>query len=1713
MSTLKDSWLLFLNGHVDLVKTISDTSQASLSYFNENVYETIEDTYQTTLDFMTECLEELDPPIGLNQSTSSLTARPGPSEFSLAHLPPINLPPFDGNYDQWEHFRDRFTALIISNKDLRNFARMHYLVSCLKDNALECIKDLAVTADNFDVAWKALHARYENKRRLLGVHLSALLGLPSVSRDSASNLQAVLDKVNSALTSLTNLQRTPADLWNDMLGHLICQKLDSATRKAWSLKTSDSEGLPSVDELLQFLRHRIRALEEFSMQPANKSSSKSPVRKVTAATASASASGSSPAPCPVCKARHYFNACPSFVKGSPSQRRELVRVHKRCFNCLSSSHAVRECSSKYSCRTCKQRHHTMLHMSSDGGSTSPATSVPAAAEAAAPVEAQSTVTSLLSSTVDEHAPVPVLLATAWISASGPSGRSVRVRALLDQGSEMTFISEKVAQILCLKRFRLPVSVSAVGGVHAGTFHFAAEIHVSPVTSRSPMLTATALIMKKLTSYAPRRVAEISSLDHLRQLTWADENPASSDPIDVILGADVYSSLLLDGIRKGTPGQPIAQNSVFGWVISGPVSDVRTAPTSSSASPPRSSLHISVNHCCHSLSLENELQKFWEIEEPPRRYVPSADEERCESHFRETHSRAADGRFIVRLPFKREIPLDIGDSKFKARKLLESLLRRLKTQPDHESDYRGFLEEYERLGHMRPAPCSSDPRAQCVFIPHHAVFRADSATSRIRVVFNASSLTSNGKSLNDHLLAGPKLQSDLPTIILKWRNFQFVCTADIAKMYRQIRVDDRDLDFQRILWQPATSDSAVEYQLLTVTYGTACAPYLALRVVKQLALDDGAEFPSAAEILQHHTYVDDVLFGDDDAMKLRQTRDQLIKLLRRGGFELRKWASNSHHLLADIDPSDHGLACTSLLSPDEKLKILGLGWHPALDSFHFKVSLNSVIPISKRSILSAIAKLYDPVGWVTPVIITAKILIQRLWQLKVTWDESVPPAVLSRWTQIYSRLPCLNQLKIPRWTGLGSETLHAELHGFADASSEAFAAAVYLRAVSLSGNVTISLLVGKSKVAPLKLLSIPRLELSAAVLLSQLIDFVQGSVEFKTLPCVCWTDSTIVLAWLQQPPSRWKTFVANRVADIQARVPDVTWRHIATEDNPADCASRGLLGDEILAHPLWWHGPPWLRLAHNQWPNTSLNLPASAPLEERIIAANISTSIEPFELASRYSSWPKLIRVTAYVIRFVSLCRRLKRDASDEPSTGSALSASDCRAAKTFWIKYIQAEVFPKELQSLAANQPIPAKSSLLSLNPVLDRDGIIRVGGRLRHAPQPVSVRHPILLASHSLVRLIVAHAHIRSLHAGLQLTLSTVRRDYWILRARSIAKMTLHKCVVCTRERAATPTQLMGNLPAVRISAPKRCFLHCGLDYAGPVLVRASGGRGIKARKAYIALFVCLATRAIHLELVSDYSTPAFLDAFSRFCARRGLPNAIYSDNGTTFVGANRELETAYRAALRDPSFQNRTATDDISWHFMPPSAPHFGGMWEAGVKSVKHHLRRVLGAHTLTFEELSTLLCRIEACLNSRPIAPLSDDITDCNALTPGHFLIGSPITVNPEESTVALNENRLTRWQLIRHVTERLWRLWYTDYVNTLQQRSKWRRAQPSIKIGQLVLLQNATLPPCKWELGRVTQCYPGADGLTRVVSVKTASSEYKRPIAKLCLLPVDSESLAS
>lgn len=403
---------------------------------------------------------------------------------------------------------------------------------------------------------------------------------------------------------------------------------------------------------------------------------------------------------------------------------------------------------------------------------------------------------------------------------------------------------------------------------------------------------------------------------------------------------------------------------------------------------------------------------------------------------------------------------------------------------------------------------------------------------------------------------------------------------------------------------------------------------------------------------------------------------------------------------------------------------------------------------------------------------------------------------------------------------------------------------------------------------------------------------------------------------------------------------------------------------------------------------------------------------------------------------------------------------DIRKAKSFIIKYVQQIEFLEEIEYIKNhNQPNP-KSNLLKLKPFIDDQGILRVGGRLTNAKIDDRMKHPCILPhNHLLTNMIIDQAHKMTFHGGARLTLAWLRQEYWILGGNSAVKKRLRKCVMCKRHNPLKRDQLMGDLPPARVNRT-RPFYHTGVDFTGFVDVRSAKGRGVTCTKGYIAVFVCMVTKAVHLELVSDLTASAFLAALKRLSARRGSPGHIYSDNGTNFIKANRVLqeEIVNLKSILNDQFYSEIADMSIEWHFNAPSWPSAGGLWEAAVKSLKYHLKRVIGEQKLTYEEFSTLLAQLEGCLNSRPLCPLSEDVEDLDFLTPSHFLASGPTL------TIVETEHDLrTRWQLVQKIYQDVWKRWRTEYLTQLNTRSKWQRLQPNLNIGDVVIIHDDNLPP--------------------------------------------------
>ncbi|XP_026682006.1 uncharacterized protein LOC103512836 [Diaphorina citri] len=847
-----------------------------------------------------------------------------------------------------------------------------------------------------------------------------------------------------------------------------------------------------------------------------------------------------------------------------------IKQHALCVNCLTGAHKVSECKSKSNCSNCKVKHNTLLcfknkvsfsvkvgpgELKGHGSeSRSSRNTGPEESESFSPPTPHSPSVSVLCSD-DNHvlssshnnSGSTVLLSTVKVLIPDNNGHYHPLRFILDSGSQSNLILESTR-----KKLGLPLNKDAtttIKGIGMGSNPVNGQVNFT-ITSRLDSrikYSINALVVDKIIDMLPSQPVDMSHLKYLEQLPLADDF-MKPDIVSGILGAQIFPSLILGDRVTSSTNNVVALNTVLGYVVMGqaPLCSVDDSTSNTFCvfqDPP----------------IDNLLKRFWEIETVAAPAMLNDEDKKCEELYSSSVHRNDDGSYTVSLPFKGS-PDELGDSYHSARNRFFSLERKLQSNPELRSGYNKVIQENIDEGYLSVAVDQSDRSG--FFIPHHMVVRPDKASSKLRCVFDASMQSSSSKSLNDLLFTGPKLYTDLFVILLNFRLFPVVMVADIRKMFLQIKLNPDDWKYQKILWRFHPDDQLLSHVLTTVTFGLRCSPFLALRTVKQLAMDEANNFPLAASKVETDLYMDDLatsVFNADEACVLFE---QMVGLFKAGGFTLTKWATNSGEVLQEIPVADR-LSEIVQWDADSSVKILGLQWSADRDIFYFKINIDNK-PCTKRNMLSLISRLFDPLGLLAPVILWAKQLIQQLWCLNLSWDETPPPHIVEDWEAFQSQLPLLSDLSFPRHLFV-VENCTLQIFGFGDASVKGFGGVVYSRVVFPNGDIKVNLICAKSKVAPVKSQSIPRLELCAALLLAQLVQTVVDSytLRFPIEKVLCFSDSTVVLSWIHASPHVWETFVANRVSKIQESVDITAWWKISGTDNPADCLSRGLKPAENL----------------------------------------------------------------------------------------------------------------------------------------------------------------------------------------------------------------------------------------------------------------------------------------------------------------------------------------------------------------------------------------------------------------------------------------------------------------------------------------------------------------------------------------------------------------------
>ncbi|XP_073943295.1 uncharacterized protein [Choristoneura fumiferana] len=1424
--------------------------------------------------------------------------------------------------------------------------------------------------------------------------------------------------------------------------------------------------------------------------------------------------------CAYCNKKHKLADCKDFISLTLDNKWLWLRDAKICYKCLKSkSHRWRTCKiGRCGVDGCVRFHHPLLHSAASphvprATDESPSSSYNVVTEHQG-TDKTVTVSNVTESHTSDEMFTPmsqVFLKIVPVQVSGPRG-NYDTFALLDCGSTATLIDSEVARHIGVSG---PVESIKVDGVAGMSTHKPIQLvnfsikgkHCAEIYSVS-----NAKAMDSLSLFTQTiKPDDISKYPHLSDLV-ADLTLTSATP-KILLGAEHWYLTISREVREGSKSQPVATRTLLGWVLHG---------RSSSWTKP---VHF-INHTAikddQDCNLDEIVKDYFRLDSigiTKLENTCSTEDKHALEILESTAKRLPSGRFEVGLLWRKNNP-NTPDSYPHALSRFLGLERRMARDAEFKKDYCNFINNMMTKGYAEE--CTKDTYHGSVnmnethtplrwYLPHFPVIHPQKR--KLRVVHDAAAKTS-GVSLNSLLLPGPDLLQSLLHILFRFREGYVAMTADVKEMFPQVRIRMEDRDALRYIWREDPSCELKEYRMTSVIFGAVCSPCTALYIKNRNAQELQKSYPAAAKAIVHEHYMDDYLGSLDDVREATQLAADIVTVHKAAGMEMRAWISNIPAALAAVPEDLRASPPVNVhVGPDAFVRTLGLIWHPLNDTFGFRIGapIPEKAKLTKRKVLSCLMSVYDPLGLLTPLVIQGRILFQQTWRTGLDWDTELQPDAIQRWLSWSRQLATIADLKIPRWYRCGFQTesiIDRQLHVFADASEEAYSCVAYWRFTFMDGSVKLSLIGGKARLSPLKPASIPRLELQASLIAARFANTVCTGHKVHPDSIYLWSDSSTVLSWIRSDARTFKPFVANRVGEITEITNANSWKFVPGVLNVADDATRLKNRDIDLSR--WFSGPDFLLLPSSEWPKEPSMPEATSILEElkpskvHVGLTHLVTPSSVLPDPSRFSEWLRLIRATARVFQCANKFRSLlahnspnsKTINNSSPFKLTPLSAMEIQKAEIAILRKAQTDSFSEEISLLRDSKPLPKSSKLKSLCPIFDEDGLLRLDSRIKHMKNTdYATTSPIILdGRHPAVRLLVHHYHVQAAHAFNELVTNELKQRFWIFRCRSEVRMASRRCTYCTKRKATPHIPPTGDLPDVRLEHHQRPFTNTGLDYFGPVEVSI----GRRREKRWIALFTCMTTRAVHLEIVTSLSADSAIMSIRRFAARRGLPTKILSDNGTSFVGANRQMCEFYSDGVQDFA-----ASKCIEWCFIPPAAPFMGGCWERLVKTVKSALLVTLKERSPREELLHTLLLEAEALVNSRPLTYVTEN-GQYESLTPFHFLIG---TSSNQQTPARLNDGAFSlrkEWQKVLRLSEHFWGRWLKEYLPSLRPKKSTGSQHENLKVDDVVLVVDPDMPRGVWPMGRIVEVFPGRDGIVRVADVATKGGTLRRPVRKLARL---------
>ncbi|XP_055590040.1 uncharacterized protein LOC129752222 [Uranotaenia lowii] len=1644
---------------------------------------------------------------------------------------PKSLPKFSGRPEEWPIFISSYeqsnTACGFS--DSENLVRLR---EALTGKALDVVRNRLLLPENVPFIIQKLRRRFGNPEVLSTILADRIQTLPG---PNSEDLESVIE-FGSAVEEVTQHMKAAKltdHLRNPILMQRLVQKLPSVYAMEW-VEFKRKRIAVDLEVFGEFMEELVDKALEVTYAPCN---IEDPVRgrrrekpvvkgfvnitdtdghkcctcsqqefeNVPPSRTAVSSENYHSKGCSICGlAGHFGRNCNEFRASNLQERWNMVQRLELCPLCLYN-HNGKHCMSKRRCGTnrCDQRHHPLLHWESNSNAPH------------------------LIASCNSHRQSVIFRMIPVVVYSDL--KKLKALALIDEGSSVTLIEDELAKELGSKGNIEPLEMSWTNGMST-VENRSAKIHlqISAVDDMNRFDLIDARTVRKLD--LPMQCLDSGELRekflHLRDIEIPSYGSTKPKLLIGINNAHLIAPLQS---RIGELGEPVAIQCRLGWSLYGP----RTGVV---ANVHFLGHHRSCDECDRNDREMNEsLKEYFSIEAVGISPVllESNVDRRAREILERTTRRTGD-RFESGLLWKTD-NVRFPESYQMALKRTNSLDRRMDKQPGVREAILKQLHEYIEKGYahlITELELQNTPPERTWYLPLNFVINPKKQ-GKMRLVWDAAA-KNKGVSLNDFLLKGPDMVSCLSTVINGFRERRIAFGADIREMFHQIRVRSEDRQAQRFLFRTDVEREPQIFVMDVVVFGASCSPCTSQYVKNLNAREHAVQYPEAAKAIIEKHFVDDYFDSVDTECEAVQRAKDVKAVHAAGGFELRNWMSNSPEVLKELgSTSMESARFVEVNKTDNVERVLGISWNAVKDTFVFSTDMRADLhPFikegawpTKRIALRCIMSMFDPKQFLAPILIHGRIIMQDVWRSGIEWDDKLREEQYHQWLRWTNLFPLIDTVEIPRcYLGRFDSTSYesVQLHVFSDAGEDAYGTVAYFRFVK-DELIHCAFIEAKAKVAPLQHMSIPRKELQAATLGARLAKGIRESHSFPITKTVMWTDSKAVYSWIRSERKKFKEFVAHRVGQILSLTNPEDWRWVPSKENAADDLTKWGKGTEINSDSRWFKGPEFLHQSEENWPEQNQNIIVIEDEVRAHVLFSATTCTDVFgSRIEHISRWTILVRMVATVYRYVENCKlRVANKPIDALPTNAAGRKSQIpgvvvplrqeeyfMAENCLW-RMAQQEEYADEIALLSRNRKVPKdqqrqlerSSNLYDKSPFLDEFGVLRVEGRTVFADfASYDARFPIILPKrHPITRKLVENCHQRTNHSSRETVVNELRQRFCIGSLRAIVESVIKECQWCKVHKARPFIPKMAPLPRQRMALGVEPFSYVGLDYFGPLEVSV----GRRREKRWVALFTCMTTRAVHLEVAHTLNTESCKMAIRRFVKRRRSPLEIFSDNGTNFVGASRELAAAIRKINGDCA--DTFTCSKTKWTFNPPAAPHMGGVWERMVRSVKVALNTIVDGGKLTDEILSTALVEAEDLINSRPLTYVSTNVKDdLEALTPNHFLKGCAAECLPPRSQTEQVDALRSRYHRAQQLADKLWQRWQHEYFPSLNKRTKWFEDVREIAVGDLVFVQEEN----KHERGIVTEVKVGMDGRVRSAVVQVNNKKKLRPVSKLAVLEVES-----